>query len=262
MRDPHVVSLRYRFNYLADESFADPPALDGDESAFSYLLSEDILQAEMKDHFPSTVEARGVVEPFLRTWEVGHALDAGRKRIWFVFEDAVVVDRNPRKPGEPHVIEIEGGIFTISGSSASLHVTRTKYPEPPTGIVASPAVETMWFRFQQFKEAKEPLLSMAYFCLSFLERTTGCEKGARAAVCKMYSIDTTVREKFGDLVSEYGKPEEARKYSATHTETPLREVERKWIEQVTLALIRRKAEFDFNPSATLKLISMEDFVRI
>jgi hypothetical protein len=262
MRDPHVESLTYRFKHRHDESYIDPPLLDGDEPTFSYLLDNDLLLITMKNHFPSVGEAKAALEPFLRTWELGHALDSGRKRIWFEFEDAVIVDRNPRKPGEPQIVEAEVGHFALCGSDVGLHVTRRQYPGPQTGIVASPAVEAMWFRFQQFKDGKEPLLSMAYFCLSYLQRTTGLKNGARAELCNMYAIEPAVRDKFGDLVSEYGEPAEARKYDARHTGTPLRDVERKWIEQVTLALIRRKAEFDFNPAATLKLITMGDFVRI
>jgi hypothetical protein len=109
-----------------------------------------------------------------------------------------------------------------------------------------------------YREGKEPLLSMAYACLSLLEGTTGVKAGARDALCKLYSIDRAARDTLGDLVSERGSPQEARKLDVGATKTPLTATEKQWVETAIRALIRRKGEYDFDPGASFPLITLAD----
>jgi len=96
----------------------------------------------------------------------------------------------------------------------------------------------MWYRYQQYTEGKEPLLSMAYALLTLLEGTTGQKHGARTAVCVMYHIDQAVRDTLGDLVSQKGSPKEARKLDCEATRQPRTDAERGWVDAVVKALIR------------------------
>jgi|SRR5579871_933863 len=73
-----------------------------------------------------------------------------------------------------------------------------------------------------------------------------------------YRIDEAVRIKLGDLVSQHGSPEEARKLDHEATRKPLNGRERNWIEQVVKALIRRKAGYDANPNANRPMLTMAD----
>jgi len=247
---------------VADESYDNPPPLVGDEASFSYRLENQVLHLIPKDHFARSDDAKKIVEPFLRTWELGPALADGKMRFWFVFDRAEVVDRQPRQPGEPQVISVETAHLVLTGHEVTCRIGRRKYLEPPTGITASPDVLTMWFRYEMFKGGKEPLTSMAYFCLTVLEGSTGKKEGARKAVCSMYKIDQKVRDTFGDLVSERGNGFQARKFDARATRDGFRGNEEKWIEQVVIALIRRKAEYDFDPNGSYPQIAMTDFVRL
>jgi hypothetical protein len=260
MSDYHVVSLKYAMKTAPDESYDNPPPLEDNKSEFSYCLDRGVLTIHMKDHCATVEEARSIVDPFLRTWEIGHAIAAGGKRIWFEFTDAEVVDRDP--PKGDGIVALAGTSRVSLSVSGTMSIVRTKYPEPIPGILATPDVQTMWHRYQMYKDGKEPLLSMAYFCLSLLEGTTGLSAGARKAMCATYNIDQIVRDKLGDIVSEGGDGKEARKFSAAVSRKPLTDLERKWVEQVVLALIRRKAEYDYAPGAKLRQIAMTDFVRL
>src|SRR5262249_31197976 len=136
------------------------------------------------------------------------------------------------------------------------------YPPTPTRFVASPDVETMLLRYEMYLDGKEPLLSMANACMTLLEGSTGATRRVREAFCQTYRIDRAVRDKLGDIVSERGGPAEARKFRSRATMTPLTEKEKQWVKDVVKAMIRRKAEYDADPSAPLQQITLADFVPI
>jgi hypothetical protein len=175
----------------------------------------------------------------------------------FEFDKANIVDRNPPKPGEP--IVFIGHVTVGVGVEASVWTVYQNYPPPPSGFVMTPEVETMWLRYQMHLDGREPLASMAYACLTLLEGTTGVTTGFRTAVCSKYGIEQAVRDKLGDLTSERGGPLEARKMDHNSTGIPLTAREKQWIGEVIKALIRRKAEYDADPTASRPLIRMADF---
>lgn len=260
MNDPHVESLTYRLTVGPSIRFNNPPALEREYNAFRLRLDAGTLIAMMKDHFATADEARLVVDPVLRSWEIDTNLTNGPNHISFSFDKAEVIDRSPPPPGTPHVIVCSGGVGI--GGSATVVMVRPKYPEPPSRFAATEDVQAIWFRYMQYIEGKEPLLSMAYAVLSLLEGTTGQKQGARVAVCAKYNIDQTVRDKLGDLVSEKGSPKEARKLDHGATRQPLTHAERSWVVAVVKALIRRKGEYDADPSAALTPITLSDFPAI
>jgi hypothetical protein len=260
MNDPHVVSLTYQMKVGSSIRFNNPPALEREHDAFQLRLDAGTLVATMKAHFATSDEARLVVDPALRAWEIDTSLTYGPSIMSFSFDKAEVIDRSP-PPGTRHRVILGSG-GACAGGKATVMIVHPKYPEPPSRFCASEAVRWMWHRYQQFKAGKEPLPSMAYFCLSLLEGTTGQGQGARAAVCALYHIDRTVRDKLGDLISEKGSPAEARKLDHAATHQPLTHAERSWVEAVVKALIRRKAEYDADPAAALTPITLSDFPAI
>jgi hypothetical protein len=244
MKDPHVVSLTYRLEAPEGVTFNDPPPLRRERPGFVLRLAEGELTAEMKEHHAREESARAAVEPELRAWEIDAHLRLGRPALAFVFERARVIDRDPQ-PGPAHVTA-RGGLAV--GISATFTVSYAAYPAPPDNFRASPDVQTMWFRYRMYPEGQEPLLSMAYACLTLLEGSTGATEGARRAVTRVYNIEQAVRDTLGDIVSGHGGPSEARKFGAGATGLPLSGAQRRWVEEVVRALIRRKGEHDFDPS--------------
>jgi hypothetical protein len=262
MNDPHVVSLSYHVESSKQVTYDDPPPLEIDRDAYSMRLEANTLTVTMKDHFATEEAAHAAVEPLLRAWEIDSSLRRNRPDLTFDFMHSRIIDRNPppSQGGQLEPVRLYGRMKATG--DLRLHVTSRVFPSPPRNFAASPDVQTMWFRYRMYLEGKEPLLSMAYACLSLLEGTTGRKSGARAAVCAKYHIDPAVREKLGNLVSEKGSPEEARKLDHAATKTPLTGEERDWIEQVIKALIRRKAEYDYDTDTSFAAITLNDFPKM
>jgi len=258
MNDPHVEQLFYKLRTGENLEFLSPHAIEADDAAFHIRLEDGRLCATMKEHHGTEESARSCVQKWLRTWELDRSIHFGQRSFWFEFEESKIIDRNPPKPGDPIVIRPATGHFFLTGHAPTCVLGQRSYPPPPQNFVASPDVETMWFRYQMFLDGKEPLLSMAYACLSLLEGSTGA-KDHRKAVCKMYNIEEALRKKLGDIVSEKGGPHEARKLGTSATKTSLTEREKCWVADVIKALIRRKGEYDANPSATFPPIALANF---
>ena len=183
MNDPHVESLTYRMEAKPGVvSFENPPPLVHETEAFRLRLEGGVLTVEMKGHYPTAREARTSVEGYLRDWTLFSALDFDSIPMDFIFENARLIDRNPlpqvpgHVTGEAHLVM---GPFTIQAYATVTPPARKEYPKPPSGFRASPDVETMWLRYRQHVEGKEPLASMAYACLTIMQGSTGLSQGAR-----------------------------------------------------------------------------------
>lgn len=256
MRDPHIVSLRYRLEPVDSVTFDDPQPIERKTDAFRMRLEDGTLSIDMVEHFASVEDARRVVNSFLRAWEIDAALRYGRREIAFVFEDAEVIDRDPPPPGSPQVIGLAPlGILAAVGS-VTAHVRRRKYPEPPTQFRASPDVETLWWRYEGYLQGREPLLPMAFFCLSMLEASAGVKKGKRQQTARKYQISEDVLSKLGELTSLRGDEKTARKFDHNSTRSPLTSAEVTWIESAVKAIIRRLGEY--GSTTSLSTITMND----
>ena len=66
-----------------------------------------------------------------------------------------------------------------------------KYPSPPLDLAISPDVQTMHDRYMNYLQGREPLSSMAFFCLTVLENSAG----GRKAAARKYQIAKRVLEK-------------------------------------------------------------------
>lgn len=238
MRDPHVESLIYKLQTAQNVTYDNPSPLEIDYEEFSSRLDNDVLTCQMEVHYPSIEAARRVVDPYLRAWEIDAALNFGRGEIRFIYENGKVVDRNPALPGEPQVLKISStGHLHFSGT-ATIHVTRKQYPKPPKTFSVSPDVQTLWHRYKMYLDGKEPLLSMAYFCLTVIE----ARAGGRSRASAIFAIEEEVLRKLGELTSIRGDSLTARKAPRKTTVIPLADKERAWIEAVIKHLIRRVGE--------------------
>lgn len=239
MRDPHVVALRYRLQTDESTSYHNPPPITREAATYSLVLSENRLTVTMKSHFPTIVLARNEVEQLLRAWEVDVALRVGPGELQFVFEDADVVDRDP-PPANERVMELSAGLYAVASMSATLHVGRAKYPEPPQHFKVSPDVATMWLRYQGYRAGREPVLSMAYFCLTVVDVRSGTRKKA----ARDLAISYDVLRKLGELTTTRGDAAIARKVVSHTGGSKLRPSELAWIESAVKLLIQRVGQLD------------------
>ena len=107
-------------------------------------------------------------------------------------------------------------------------------------------------RFAGFRQGREPLSSMAYFCLTVLERNPG----GRAEAAKKFGISRNVLEKVGKLTSKKGGTE-ARKACGLHSD--LQSGERRFLEEKVKQIIRRVAEVAHDASAIHPKITISLF---
>jgi hypothetical protein len=257
VNDPHVENVRYRL--VPDESlrFNSPPPLEHETDALKLRLQGGVLIVWLKDHYASEDEAKEAVDSYLQIWVVYEALESRRRRkIRFDYQGAKLVDRDPSSHDN-------GGRRTASASldvlwsTAEAVETRSDYPKPPRNFALSPDVETMWERYEGYLKGREPLLSMAYFCLTVLElsaRNVPGKGGNREKALRAYVIQDKVLSKLGELTARLGGAETARKAGgAGRPPTPS---ENEWIERCVLALVRRAGERAANPQKRFPLLTM------
>jgi len=124
-------------------------------------------------------------------------------------------------------------------------------------------VETLWQRYNNYLDGKEPLPSMANFCLTLVENKADGKgkKGKREFAANLFLIDKTILIMLGNLTANRGDPMTARKVpDKGRSMTALSEKEKKWIEAAVKILIRRMGELA--NIQTAKLITMTDLPKI
>ena len=238
MRDPHVVSLKYHLETAPENIFHNPSPIEQETNQFSLRLSDDTLVLYMKKHYTSEHTAKIAVADYLRSWEIDMALRLRLRTVNFVFQHAEVIDRNPLPPVASNESDTPRNMYVATSVLASLRVTCPRYPVPPQHFLVTPDVEALWRRYEGYLNQREPLLSMAYFCLTVIESSAGDRKEA----AKKYSIDQAVLKKLGELASTRGDRNTARKYKPNVHQRDLTQDEVEWIKACIEAMIRRVAE--------------------
>lgn len=246
MNDPQVESLEYLLN-IVDETISNKaPPLTYETDKFSLHLESDKLLVNLHQHFATVKEARNCVEEFLRAWEVKVALQSGKKEFFFQFVDASVIDRAPSDSNNSTVDNVVAAKISMTALAVKESTERKKYPEPPRHFHLSPDAETLWNRYERYKQGREPLFSMAYFCLKLLE-TRGSEfvkmeGNSKKKAAKKYNVSKDVLKELGKLSAERGSEETARKYSPNLK--PATAAEKRWTEKAICAIIKQVGIYD------------------
>lgn len=194
MNDPHVATLTYRVLESQSLEFSNPPDVLVDTADFKGRLSASSLTLEPKQHYESEADIRPIADAFVRAWEINAGLDYGWPHFRFRFEGSQVIDRQP----SPKALAVHLSTHLYVSVDVHAKLTGLNYPDPPQKFCLTPEVETMWDRFCRYADGQEPLLSMAYFCLTLLER------GNRSEAAQHYAIHIDVLRKLGELTSTSG----------------------------------------------------------
>lgn len=236
MKDPHIVALHYRLESIKGVSYDSPPAVRVHFSAFQGELANGFFIAQMLQHYPSETDARVPVDDFLRPWEISTGVYFGRGEISFRFVRSDVVDRAPPEPGviRAFVRAALPGLAAIG--QVSTHVTRREYPPPPAQFAVDPIVETLWRRYEGHIAGREPIFSMAYFCLTEVERAAGSRRDA----AHKFTIDLKVLSTLGELSTARGDATEARK-AVGQSPRPASGAEIAWLQATVRALVQQAA---------------------
>ena len=116
-----------------------------------------------------------------------------------------------------------------------------------------PDVLTMFQRFEGYLSGREPLPSMACFCLSMLANHLSYGRKEAAA---RYGISRNVLGAVANLVSEEEGPTAAGK--ATGIEHDLTQEEDQFLEEAVRLIIQRVAAVAQDPQRPLRQITMAD----
>lgn len=256
MRDPHVQTVHYEITSGEDISYRDPPPLSFSNHLGTFDVAENELCVTPVEHFSDEAGARDAIEPFLRAWEIDTDLNRNVGMIRFKFDWVDMVDRDPPLPGASQVIYAQGASYVLVGSSATLHLTCSKFPDPPRAFRATPEVQHAYRRWLGFRAGREPLQAMAYFVLTVLESAAG----GRPAAARAYQIDPDVLGAIGRLSSTKGDENTARKAGAHNQYQDLSAREKQWLEEVVRRVILRLGEHA--SGAPLSLITLKDLPAI
>ncbi len=239
MNDPHVETLTYQVVPLDGVEFQ-ASALEIDTSDFSGRLSNDILELKPKGHFESEEEALAVANPFIRGWEIHAGLVTGRPEFNLRFKSSTIIDLKPT-PGRHEVI-LKDSVHMLE----SVYIKKNcgAYPTPPQEFTLSSVVEALWDRYCKYVAGNEPLLTMAYACLTLLG------SGHRKDVAKQLGIEEMVLRKLGELTAQRGDSLTARKIGQSIK--PLKAEEKTWIEESLKAIILHLATPSKGTKLTMK----------
>ena len=232
MNDPHVVALIYRIEHGPSVDYSRAETLDHKEAGFRIKVNDGQVRFEFKDHYATEEAAREVIEDYIRGWEFTAGLCRGPSYFKLRFDRAEIEDRKPT-PGK---VSLPGQTTRVSFTTSipTLTVSPPRYPLPPSGIKITADVQTMWHRYMGYRQGREYLGNMAYFCLGILEEPEGRKEAA-----KRYEIERSVLGKIGHLTSKKGGTK-ARK--AMGRIRDLTNQEHCFLEEAIKALIYRAAE--------------------
>ena len=210
----------------------------------------------MKDHFATERDARDAVAGYIRAWELDATLVHGPNAFRLRFDRSDIEDKHPN-PDAKHErggpIAGRGTPICAVGTLAEAQGTvfPPTYPKPPsTGLERSPDVERMLDRYVGYREGKEPLTSMAYFCLTILQGKDG-----RAGAAARYGISKQILRRLSMLSSTKGGFG-ARKAEGVRQDLTQRE--RQFLEAAVKTMIHRAAEVAYDPDDRLTEITMHD----
>lgn len=247
MNDPHVTALVYRLQHAASVNYDNAEPLEYDTAAFRVTINDHEARFEMKGHHATVEEARNVIEAFIHEWEFSANLDRGPRDFELVFSSAAVEDRDPA----PGVNSAQFVDAVTASDSVSMTLGHSRYPEPPTDIAMNADVEAMALRYSRYRENKDTLAGMAYFCLTVLEEAAGGRDGIPA----IYGIAASIVKTLGRLTGEKGGPEARKGMGRPHDFTGK---ERQWIEQAVKRMIWRAAEVARDSASAQTQITMAD----
>ena len=268
MNDPHVVALIYRVEHGNSVDYRKAEPLIREEPAFRVEVKDNQARFELKDHYATEEDARNAIKDYIDDWEFDACLKHGLDFFRLQFVRPQIVDRNPT-PGEINLQATLTGLI-VGSVSATLTVGTLNYPPPPSGVnFRNPDVQTMYQRYMGYRRGTEPLASMAYFCLTVLEHSTGRErkryskanapkdkkKGKRNEVEGKYQIDLSVLDMIGELSSEKGGGG-ARKADGVGND--FTSEKQTFLKHAIKRIIRRVAEKAHSPDKELPQISLSD----
>ena len=255
MSDLHVEKLFYRITSGQSVDLSQAPRATWRvlDDRFQVTLDGDEMIAEPQVHYASADDARAVLDPYLRAWEIQAALAVSTPSLQFEYQRAEVIDRHPSPGVVSAPLVINMSIFPTVSIKAVVGLAT--FPSPAQANRCDEATERMYRRLMGIWADGNYVTSDGYYILTEAEDRFG----SRRAAARTLNIDVTVLNKIGELTSRAGG-QRARK--ALGASRPLTSKELTWLKAALRALVLRSLEHDANQSSGLPLIEMADLPTI
>ena len=256
MNDPHVVALFYNITHSASVVYREAKPCDYEEENFSVRIEDKKVCFTMKTHYATEEEALEAVREYIERWEFAAGLERGPGKFKLVYQEPNIVDRRP-SPKSDGFAEVSGTFLSPGGELRASISSLSQYPKPPSAsLTITPDVQSMYDRLMDYRSGREKLPTMAYFCLTVLEDSTGApRKSRRQTAAEQYGIDQAVLGQIGNLSSEKGDTQ-ARK--AAGIGRPLTPSETRFLKEAIKALILRASEVAHDPHESRAEIKLSD----
>ena len=203
VNDPHIDTLTYAITSVGPhvECYdATMPELLMVNNIGQFRLAEDVLTVELAVHCSDTMEARDLVEPCLRNWEMHSDLTGGFGTVRFRFNGSTFHDRNPPEGS----VSFGSSDHLTFSDSFEFRVKLSQYPEPPdtSPRVSGDLLRDLHARWCQHQEGKEPLSGMANYVLTRIELEAARELNAkpnRKQAALHFNISSGVLDRIGEI---------------------------------------------------------------
>ncbi len=201
---PHLKALHFVMEHSRSIEYWGARPLSLQEPAFDVSVEDGKARFTMRDQHASKEEALAAVNEYIAGWEFEAVLEHGTAQFRLKCGSAGIEDRDPStgkvsprpKPTRYHI---------SVGDDVQVSLGKARYPFPPTTAFAlTPDARSMHGRYLGYREGREPLASMAFFCLTVLELPWRPDRGARKRVPNHYAVDETVLRELGRLTSTRG----------------------------------------------------------
>ena len=243
MNDPHVTAVNYELVFEKDFIYAPPPG------EITYLVSDFQIAVEglkvafrPEKHFADRASARAKADAIVGAWELKLAMDLRTLGVALEYVSTDLVDRAPT----PGVIEVQleaTALATVTCAGTLTRTFRDYVPRPDADFIVTPNVESLWQRYRMHKEGKEPLLGMAYFCLTLVRS----HAGGLGSASQAFNIELQLLRKIGELTSTRGDMRSARKMSSAVQS--LSSVEQSWVDEAVRSIILQVGRSSNGPSS-------------
>ena len=173
MNDPHVEALIYVVEHDKSSDYSLAKAIEIEHTTFHLKLEDSEARFELKEHYPTWQQAQQAIQPFIQHWELRASLESGPGTFTLNFKRHEMIDRKPT----PGVISVSAFpiSFNFTISSPTVTVSR-QFLQPPCERrmnIDNPDVQTMLHRYMGYRQEREPLPSMAYFCYEVFAKRLG-----------------------------------------------------------------------------------------
>ena len=122
--------------------------------------------------------------------------------------------------------------------------------------IDNPDVQTMLHRYLGYRQGREPLPSMAYFCYEVFAKRFG--KDAKQAA-KRHKIGHNLLKRVSDLASNKGGDQARHQSAICH---PLTQPEVQFLEKAVAAMIIRAAVVAADPNQSMDTIDSSNLLEI